>query len=117
MIVPESIDELVLMCSTTQTPPIIGVRLPLLQSQELDRRIRDIDFFLGRIDGQPIYNHDDLVQSIASVCNSPFYFGEKWNALIDCLSDFSWYSGQYKGYVLKFIDPENLGKADLSMSM
>ncbi len=37
-----------------------------------------------------INNTDVLLQKVAEVLNFPEYFGENWNALYDCLRDFSW---------------------------
>lgn len=37
-----------------------------------------------------IYNSEQLLQSLYQLLRLPGYFGFNWNALNDCLTDFSW---------------------------
>ena len=38
----------------------------------------------------PIYSQDDLYRELSAALHFPEYFGNNWNALLDCLSDLSW---------------------------
>lgn len=47
-----------------------------------------------------IYNKSDLLKEIFDVCNFPGYFGFNWDALRDCINDFSF--NEASGYVFVF---------------
>ena len=58
----------------------------LLQNREYD--FKHTDFL---INGQECKNENDLYDHCFNKLNFPNYFGRNWDALEDCLSDFSWF--------------------------
>ncbi|GEM49590.1 barstar family protein [Deinococcus cellulosilyticus] len=50
------------------------------------------------VDLSVVANRQDLLEAFAEDLNFPEYFGQNWDALSDCLMDFSWQEAE--GYVL-----------------
>lgn len=45
--------------------------------------------FLVTIPGG-IFSKESLLQTLSSACSFPSYFGNNWDALLNCLKDLSW---------------------------
>lgn len=56
-----------------------------------------------------VSNKKQFLAACVKQLKLPSYFGGNWDALADCLRDFSWLDG--KGYVLHMASPEKFAKA------
>jgi hypothetical protein len=66
----------------------------------LERVADTLAFRLFRIDGREVLSKDALLHALASEMSFPPYFGQNWDALLDCMRDLSWCPAS--GYVLLF---------------
>ena len=57
------------------------------------------------LSGDKIKNKEDLFNSLKNAFGFP-YFGENWDALIDCLRNLEWLPA--RGYVIFYDNPNNL---------
>jgi hypothetical protein len=55
-----------------------------------------------RVDRAPVHGRDTLLHALYQACELPGWFGFTWDALLDCLSDFSW--SPAAGHALIFRD-------------
>ncbi|MFL5800700.1 MAG: barstar family protein [Roseiflexaceae bacterium] len=110
-------EGLIISSLDLQSPAIIEVDPLILEFPEFDQNLRNREVFVGRIDepNAPIYNKDSLLHALNRICNFPDYFGFNWDALVDCLWDFSW--NPARGYILIYNHPENLDQSDLRVFM
>ena len=44
---------------------------------------------------------DEMLEQIGELWNFPSYFGKNWDALIDCLSDLSWFKHNRFAFVIQ----------------
>lgn len=73
--------------------------------------IRNLGYFVARIDDNVhITSKEVLMKRFDLACQFPDYFGFNWDALKDCLADFSWQPA--KGYILIFESPQELNISD-----
>jgi hypothetical protein len=86
--------------------------MSLFQDVELEHALQKAGFFIAKIDIDPIFDKEDLFNSILLNCHCP-YFGFNWDSVIDCLSDFSWEPA--KGYMILYKDPSHLDESDLGV--
>lgn len=63
-----------------------------------------------RIDGARLGSKADLLKAIALAFSFPGYFGNNWDALVDCWSDMSWLPAA--GYVCFFTGADAFRKKD-----
>lgn len=87
-------------------------------------RTRDVDLFSNKfpkelkitsklIRGQNCKNTKELFREFSSALQFPYYFGNNWNALDECICDLSWL-GENNGYVL-FITNSDLLSENLDI--
>ncbi|MDX2003640.1 MAG: barstar family protein [Meiothermus sp.] len=87
---------------------------PIVQSDQtllevpraaLEGVVRELErdgYFVAVVDRAPVFNQETLMHALYQSCRFPAYFGFNWDAVADCLTDFSWAEG--KGYFLVFND-------------
>ena len=68
----------------------------------IDYRLKNEDTFIAVVRGKRMKNKERLLDEFASAFQFPDYFGENWDALDDCITDFSWL--KEKKYVLVIAD-------------
>jgi len=68
---------------------------------------------LARVDLTDVQDKDALLERLALALGFPGWFGGNWDALEDCLADFSWRSGE--GHVLLFDGHGALTQDDLGV--
>lgn len=78
------------------------LQAPVSLAEPLAARLREQGFFVALLDGAPVFGEETLFRALHQRCGFPAYFGFNWDALLDCLSDWSWEPAQ--GYVLLFRD-------------
>lgn len=78
----------------------------LFESEALAAAFQKSGWFATRVDRAPVFNKVTLLHAIYQACRFPAYFGFNWDALRDCLTDFSWQPAH--GYVLLFQNLELL---------
>ena len=61
------------------------------------------------IDGAKLKGKADLLRAVAAEHHFPDYFGNNWDALIDCWSDMSWLPA--KGYVTLILHADTFQSA------
>lgn len=103
-------------CLSMWAPTVVDTSTRLMDDyvKSIVPLFSDREFFITRIDSEPIRTRVDLFNSVSSACNLPVYFGANWNALKDCLLDFSWMPRKPNGYLLLYRHPELLNWSDLS---
>jgi RNAse (barnase) inhibitor barstar len=73
---------------------------------ELAKTLAELEaagFFVAIVDRAPVFNKETLMHALYQSCKFPAYFGFNWDAVNDCVTDFSWIVEE-KGYVLVFND-------------
>jgi hypothetical protein len=45
---------------------------------------------IRRLRGEKMSNESRLFDEVSAACQFPYYFGENWDALSECLNDLSW---------------------------
>jgi RNAse (barnase) inhibitor barstar len=63
------------------------------------------DGYVTILRGKRMKNFSSFYQEIAAVLQFPYYFGNNWNALIECIQDLLWIN---KNYFLLGIDAADL---------
>jgi hypothetical protein len=97
---PKSVNE---AFKQITTPVIIRLPFELLTDSNFDGSLLKEGYFITQIDIEPLTNEKELFNALFKTCEFPEYFGDNWNAVIDCLSDFHWKPA--KGYILKLVRP------------
>ena len=72
---------------------------------ELSKTVAELEaagYFVAIVDRAPVFNKETLMHALYQSCKFPAYFGFNWDAVNDCLTDFSW--AEAKGYFLVFND-------------
>lgn len=59
---------------------------------------------LINIDGSKFHSKADILRKVGKALHFPDYYGENWDALGDCLHDFSWRKGDSHYIVLSHLD-------------
>lgn len=72
------------------------------QLKELIAELEAEGFFVALVDRAPVFNKETLLHALYQSCQFPAYFGFNWDALEDCLKDFSWIIAE--AYILIFQD-------------
>jgi hypothetical protein len=108
-----NIEAIVRSCIDPRTPAIVEVDLWALEEQEVSQVLRNLGYFVARVNEFPIDSKAALLQALSQACGFPDYFGFNWDALLDSLVDFSWQPA--KGYMLVYEDPSGLAKPDLKV--
>ncbi len=80
----------------------IRLELPQTELKALKQDLEAQGYFVTEVDRAPVFNKEILLHALYQSCRFPAYFGFNWDALSDCLSDFSWLEA--KGYFLFFND-------------
>ncbi|MCA9838699.1 MAG: barstar family protein [Trueperaceae bacterium] len=75
-------------------------------AKELTKILEKEGYFAVLVDRAPVFNKDTLLHAFYQGCEFPAYFGFNWDALEDCLLDFSWIIAEM--YVLIFQNYEVL---------
>lgn len=70
--------------------------------KELEFAFEAQGFFVTLLDRAPIVSKETLLHALYQACYFPAYFGFNWDALEDCLNDFSWMVAD--AYILLFSD-------------
>ena len=83
------------------------------REDELADAVRGSTLDLATISLSGIRDKPELLKRIAATLAFPQWFGENWDALEDCLTDFSWRPAQ--GHVLLFENFQTLAKDDLGV--
>ena len=63
------------------------------------------DGYVTLLRGKRMTNFSNLYQEIAAALQFPYYFGNNWNALIECIQDLLWIN---KNYFVLGIDTADL---------
>jgi RNAse (barnase) inhibitor barstar len=77
---------------------------------ELEHAAAKNNFAFFKIDFAAIKNKEQLLNEIAKQLMLPDYFGHNWDALNDCLTDFSWLPAP--GYMIVFDHCEQFIKSN-----
>jgi hypothetical protein len=117
MTLNDEIDLLRRKCLSVFAPTALDVSAELIDHYEelLVPAFREKHFFVGRLDPREARTAPELFDGIATSCGFPDYFGRNWNALKDCLLDFSWIRPKPSGFVLLYRHPELLNWEDMSL--
>jgi|SRR6185369_4550914 len=76
-------------------------------TNEAWRLSREREGFAVRIvRGKKMKTLDGLFNEWAAALQFPFYFGENWNALKDCITDLDWLNA--KGYLIVILDADSV---------
>jgi RNAse (barnase) inhibitor barstar len=89
-----------LEASSTSIEAIIEVSVSMIV--DLEKTLFDHGFFVARIDRAKVFSKDTLLHALYQSCQFPAYFGFNFDALEECLNDFSWLEA--KGFALVFHD-------------
>jgi RNAse (barnase) inhibitor barstar len=89
-----------LEAATESTQTILEV--PMTITTDLEKSLLEHSFFVARIDRAKVFNKDTLMHALYQSCQFPAYFGFNFDALEECLNDFSWLEA--KGFALVFHD-------------
>jgi RNAse (barnase) inhibitor barstar len=82
-------------------PAQAGVfHLPLTRAADIAAAARANRFRAARIDLADCDDKEAVLAAMATALEFPDWFGHNWDALADCLTDFSW--SESPGYVLVF---------------
>jgi hypothetical protein len=69
-------------------------------------RLADSGLHVASVDGAHLRSYADLLRAVGEAFSFPDYYGQNYNALNDCLRDFSWLPAP--GYVLRIRNAEDL---------
>jgi RNAse (barnase) inhibitor barstar len=112
---PET-DAFIGSCRSLFRPTIIGVQPSAFRHDSSEARcLHSNGFYTVTIDPEPCNDLKSFFDSISRQCGFPSYFGGNWDALNDCLCDFSWLTTKPIGYAIWFRHPLALGWSNLSM--
>ncbi len=89
-----------LEASSTSAEAVIEVPNSIIG--DLEKSLSERDFFVARVDRAKVFNKDTLMHALYQSCQFPAYFGFNFDALEECLNDFSWLEA--KGFALVFHD-------------
>lgn len=81
----------------------------LIPFEDLSRLAKQRGFLSFHVNGRTIKSRQEFLNVISTVMEFP-YFGNNWDALLDCLRDLSWFSTN--GYILLFGDFQCFAKSD-----
>lgn len=81
----------------------------LIPFEDSSRLAKQRGFLSFHINGRTIKSRQEFLNVISTVMEFP-YFGNNWDALLDCLRDLSWFSTN--GYILLFGDFQCFAKSD-----
>ena len=109
----EEIDSVRTQCLSLFGPTVLGVSGGVIESLA-QHRLLDSGIYIGIVDIKATEDAMQLFDSIARSCGFPGYFGRNWDALKDCLLDFSWVSPKPHGIVLLFRHPEMMNWTDIA---
>jgi hypothetical protein len=110
----DDVQKVVQRLLDVNTAPVVEVDLRVFEEQEeqrISQALTNTGYAVMRVDSSPILNKNMLLYELQRVCKLPDYFGFNWDALLECLVDFSWWPA--KGYMLMYKTPEVLGASDL----
>jgi RNAse (barnase) inhibitor barstar len=103
-------DALLVACGLPASPAVLDA--PGLSTEEADRLVAALTAcgVLARVlDGTALKGKADLLGAVAKAFDFPGYFGNNWDALVDCWSDMSW--APAPGYVCVLTGADALRKA------
>lgn len=83
-------------------PNSVRLELPHFDLAETATQLRRAGYFVATVDRAPVFNKETLMHALYQSGRFPAYFGFNWDAVADCLTDFSWMEA--KGYFLVFND-------------
>ncbi|MCC6614102.1 MAG: barstar family protein [Anaerolineae bacterium] len=78
-------------------------------TDDVDSLSSQMGIFVANMDGETISNKQEFLDQISRALKFPF-FGNNWDALLDCLRDLSWLP--LNGRVLVFDNFQNLANND-----
>jgi hypothetical protein len=89
------VDTLVAKCQRPGEPAILEVKnLSVEQASSLASALAPLQIHARVIDGAHLSGKADLLRELAKAFAFPSYFGQNWDALLDCWSDLSWLPGR-----------------------
>jgi RNAse (barnase) inhibitor barstar len=97
------IAELARLVSAVASPeggPV--VEAPAALEAPLQKALEAHGWHAVRVDRAPVYGRDTLLHALYQACELPGWFGFNWDALLDCLADWSWRPAA--GHALVFRD-------------
>lgn len=76
---------------------------------------KDDNVFSGIIDGNKLYNKQDVFQEFKDVFKIPSYFGYNWDALDECLNDLDWITADKYILIIKDFNNVKAQKKDIKL--
>ena len=74
--------------------------------EEISQQAAKIDAAYFHIEGKKLHSKTQFLNHVATALSFPDYFDNNWDALEDCLTDFSWHDAN--GYIILFDDADQL---------
>jgi len=71
-------------------PMVLERRLSAIAAETLAAALIGRGAVVGIVDAATVTSKGNLLGQLAGVFTFPEYFGNNWDAALDCLSDFSW---------------------------
>jgi len=98
--VSQDVEALVTL--VTQAGGDAVVEAPAALAGPLAEGLHEAGWLVAWVDRAPVFDEPTLLHALYQACRFPAYFGFNRDALLDCLSDWSW--APAPGYALVFHD-------------
>jgi RNAse (barnase) inhibitor barstar len=69
---------------------VVELELPALTNRVLSLVTRESDTAVRVVRGRKMHSEARLFEEFAAALQFPYYFGENWEALCECMNDLSW---------------------------
>ena len=107
----QRIDNLIARCRQPDGPwQIRSRRLSIPEANEIAAALKHYGIAARVLEGDRIRDKKTLLTALATAFDFPSHFGQNWDALLDCLSDFRWLPA--KGYVCIMLHADQIKRAD-----
>lgn len=90
-------------------PPFLSfvdVSISAFEDLMTDYRKKMVEGYVAILRGHRMQTFQELYAEMAAVLQFPYYFGNNWNALIECLQDMSWIPRNF--YLLGIAEKEKI---------